>query len=290
VIAVEDVIVRFGDVIALDGLSVEIPTGSFFGLLGPNGAGKSTALACIAGSCRPQSGRARVDGVDVIDEPRRVRAMLGLVPQSLALFPDLSVSETLRTFAAVFGVPRERRRERVKWGLELAQLSHRRTARVGELSGGMARRLNLACALLHDPPVIICDEPTTGVDPQSRNHIFETLRALHAEGRTVVYTTHYMEEVEALCERVAIVDHGRVIANDTLDGLLQAPPGNDRFSVELDGARDEGVLRDALTAAGIGVRAVDQPRRGLEDLFLELTGRRLRDGGDEETGPNGGSA
>jgi ABC-2 type transport system ATP-binding protein len=277
-ISVEDVTVRFGDLTALDGLCLRVPKGQFFGLLGPNGAGKSTLIACIAGLRRPSSGEILVGGVDVVKDPKAVGARLGLVPQSLALFPDLSVVDNLATFAGIFGVPRARQRERVEWGLELAQLTSKRAARVEQLSGGMARRLNLACGLLHDPQLIICDEPTAGVDPQSRAHIFETLKTLHSEGRTIVYTTHYMEEVEALCDQVVIMDHGRVIADDSLEKLLEAPREGRHFTLELAEASRLEELREALGRAQLELRALGPPTRRLEELFLERTGRSLRDG------------
>ncbi len=232
--------VRYDALTAVDALSLEVPAGCIYGLLGPNGAGKSTTMACIAGLRAPTSGSVSVDGIDVARDPAEVRRRLGLVPQSLALYEDLTVLGNLRFFAGLFELQGARHAERVEWGLELAQLQDKRKDRVGTLSGGMKRRLNLACGLLHDPPLILCDEPTTGVDPQSRNHIFDTLRALNEAGKTLVYTTHYMEEVEALCERVAIIDQGKVVADDDLQALLGRTEGN------------------------------------LETLFLDLTGRALR--------------
>lgn len=258
-ISIRELVVRFGDLCAVDGVSLDIAEGSLVGLLGPNGAGKTTTLSCVAGLLVPAAGRVLVGGVDVATDPRTVKRLLGVVPQSLALYPTLSVATNLRLFGGLFGVRGKLLKERVGWGLELARLETKRDALVRTLSGGMKRRLNLACALLHDPKIIICDEPTTGVDPQSRNHLFETIRRLHAEGRTVVYTTHYMEEVEALCERVAIMDHGKLLVEDSLDGLLRA---------------------------GGQPRRVETEPRGLEKVFLDLTGRALRDGGDPDD-PNG---
>lgn len=277
-ITVQGAVVRYGEVRALDGLSLEVPKGCLFGLLGPNGAGKSTTIACIAGLLKPSEGRVVVDGVPVFEDPDRARRLIGLVPQSLALFRDLSVAENLATFAGIFGVPRALHRPRIEWGLELARLGPKRHTRVEHLSGGMARRLNLACGLLHDPQIVICDEPTTGVDPQSRNHIFETLRTLHREGRTIIYTTHYMEEVEALCERVAIVDHGKVIAHDTLPRLLAGGDDHQRFEVELTAESGLKALTQALHDAQLEVRSVCKTPRSLEDVFLDLTGRALREG------------
>ncbi len=239
-ISIHGLQVSFGVCRAVAGLDLEIPQGSLYGLLGPNGAGKTTAISCIAGLRRADEGRIQVGDVDVGAHPERVKEEVGLVPQSIALYGELSVLDNLRVFAGLFGLGRARSRSRIEWALGVAQLEEKRDARVDTLSGGMQRRLNLVTSLLHDPPTIICDEPTTGVDPQSRNHLFETIRELHAAGRTIVYTSHYMEEVEALCERVAIMDEGRVLREDSLE---------------------------ALTGDG----------RNLEQVFLDLTGRGLRD-------------
>ncbi|MFT7620986.1 MAG: ABC-2 type transport system ATP-binding protein [Myxococcota bacterium] len=239
-IQVEDLHVRFGEVRAVDGLSLQVEAGAMLGLLGPNGAGKSTTIACMAGLLTPHSGRVTVDGTPVEGNANAVKRKLGIVPQHLALYDDLNVRQNLEIVAGLYGLGGGERRSAVARALALSQLEGRAKVIVGTLSGGMKRRLNLAASLLHSPPILICDEPTTGVDPQSRNHIFDTIRALHQEGLTVIYTTHYMEEVEVLCDQVAIVDHGRVIAHDQLENLVA------------DG-------------------------RSLEDVFLDLTGRALRD-------------
>lgn len=267
--------VSFGAVRAVDDLSLVVREGALLGLLGPNGAGKSTTIACIAGLRRPDAGQVTVGGIDVGADPRAARRLLGVVPQALALYPSLSVRRNLHIFAGLAGVPAARIADRVEWGLDLAQLAERADARVATLSGGMQRRLNLAAALLHAPPIIICDEPTTGVDPQSRNHIFETLRQLHADGRTIIYTTHYMEEVEALCHRVAIIDRGRLIAHDTIAALLADATTTD-VTVRFEQPVADEALRAALAA--LGEHRVERPRRSLEAVFLELTGRGLRDG------------
>ncbi len=240
-LSISGLTVRFGDLTAVDDLSLEVPEGSIYGLLGPNGAGKTTTISCLAGLREPDAGQITIDGIDVLKNRTEAQRRLGVVPQMLAIYDALKVVDNLRFFGALYGLGGRALKDRVAWGLALAQLDEKADARVETLSGGMKRRLNMACSLLHDPKLVVCDEPTTGVDPQSRNHIFETLRALVAEGRTLVFTTHYMEEVEALCSRVAIVDHGRIIADDALDTLVS------------DGQTLEGV-------------------------FLELTGRALRDG------------
>jgi linearmycin/streptolysin S transport system ATP-binding protein len=284
-ITIRDLVVRFGDLRAVDGLSLEIIEGSLTGLLGPNGAGKTTTLSCVAGLLKPTEGQVLVGGVDVTDDPLRVKEMLGVVPQSLALYPTLDVIANLRIFGGLFGVRGRRLQERVDWGLELARLEGRRKAIVGTLSGGMKRRLNLACALLHDPKIIVCDEPTTGVDPQSRNHLFQTIRRLHREGRTVIYTTHYMEEVEALCDRVAIMDHGKLVANDTLDALLQGSGAATTFRVQLEEGSSREAMEAALIGRGLKVKRLEAERGNLEQVFLGLTGHALRDGDEAEVPP-----
>ena len=277
-IEISGLVVEYGALRAVDNLTLHIPQGSLYGLLGPNGAGKSTTIACIAGLRAPTAGRLLVDGIDVVANPRAVRSRLGVVPQGLALYSSLSARKNLQIFGGLMGVTGARLADRVAWGLELAQLSDRANAPVDTLSGGMKRRLNLVAALLHDPPIIICDEPTTGVDPQSRNHLFETIRALHAEGRTIIYTTHYMEEVEALCTRVAIMDGGRLIADDDLAAMLD-PAGQGALSVQLAEPCPPEDVHAALQAAGIQARSVAHAPRSLETVFLELTGRALRDDG-----------
>ncbi|GMV40787.1 MAG: hypothetical protein AMXMBFR64_25030 [Myxococcales bacterium] len=274
-IEIRDLRVRFGDLVAVDGLSLTVTEGLLYGLLGPNGAGKTTTLSCVAGLRTPTGGTVRVGGLDPVRQPMEVRRLLGLVPQSLALYPTLTVTDNLRIFGGLMGLSGARLRDRVAWGLALAQLDGRAGTIVDTLSGGMKRRLNLACALLHDPRLVICDEPTTGVDPQSRNHLFETIRALREEGRTVVYTTHYMEEVEALCRRVAIVDHGRLVADAPLGELLARAGATSHFDVTLSAAATPEQLRAALAAAGLNADV--QAGRSLEDVFLELTGHALRD-------------
>lgn len=274
-IEISGLVVEFGAFRAVDALDLTVPEGCLYGLLGPNGAGKSTTIGCIAGLLAPTAGRIRVDGLSPLDAPSIVRTRLGVVPQTLALYTALSVRRNLQIFGGLMGLRGARLADRVEWGLDLAQLTDRADAKVGTLSGGMQRRLNLAAALLHDPPIIICDEPTTGVDPQSRNHLFETIRQLHADGRTVIYTTHYMEEVEALCERVAILDRGRCIADDRLDALLQAGEPSE-LALRLADPNLRAQAEAVLAQAGIEARISARPR-SLETVFLELTGRALRD-------------
>lgn len=271
-IEVKGLVAEYGQSVAVDGLDLKIESGRFFGLLGPNGAGKTTAIRCLAGLHVPSAGRIRIGGFDPVTQRSEVLGILGVVPQKIALYRRLSVVENLRVFGGLVGLRGARLAERVEWGLELAQLQGHRRKRVEALSGGMQRRLNLAVALLHEPKIAVCDEPTAGVDPQSRNHIFTTLRELHAQGMTVLYTTHYLEEIESLCEEVAIVDRGRVVRTGPLTELLQ---GGGAKHIELEGSADPSAVHRALAAAGIEVKSTRG--RSLEDLLLELTGRNLRE-------------
>jgi len=279
-IRIESVRKQFGSTIALQDLSLQVQAGEIFGLLGPNGAGKSTTMSLLTGLAAPDAGSVSVLGGD----PREpaLRARIGLAPQSLALYENLSGRENIEFFARMFGLRGARLAQRVDVALDFVQLADRQHDRAGTFSGGMQRRLNLAAAIVHEPELILLDEPTAGVDPQSRNALFDNVLALKAAGRTIVYTTHYMEEVERLCDRVAIIDHGRVLAVDTVPALLRAHAPRPLLVIE----RDDGATRietdDPLSelnraAAAGAIRSfhVEQPR--LEQVFLQLTGRSLRD-------------
>ena len=279
-IRIETVRKQFGSTVALDGLNLEVRPGEIFGLLGPNGAGKSTTMALLTGLQAPDEGRVSVLGGDPRDPA--LRARIGLAPQSLALYEALSGRENLSFFARMFGLRGERLRQRVDAALDFAQLSDRQHDRAGGYSGGMQRRLNLAAAIVHDPELVLLDEPTAGVDPQSRNALFDNVLALKAAGRTLVYTTHYMEEAERLCDRVAIVDRGRVLAVDTVPGLLRAHGGLPVLVVERGGHSERIDTNDPLAelnrlAAQGPIDAFHVERPRLEQVFLHLTGRRLRD-------------
>jgi ABC-2 type transport system ATP-binding protein len=288
----------YGATVAVDGVSLEIRGGEIFGLLGPNGAGKSTTIGMLAGLLLPDAGRAEIAGGDPALPGTRRR--LGVAPQALAIYPELTAEENLRFFGVLYGLARDRLRERVGWALELAGLTERRGERVANYSGGMQRRLNLACALVHDPEVLFLDEPTVGVDPQSRNAIFEQIERLRAAAKTVLYTTHYMEEAQRLCDRVAIIDHGKILALGKVDELIAAHGGKSVLRVELgappaDGADPTGLggVLDGTTlrvdtarpheaiarvfAAGVRVERLQLEPADLESVFLNLTGRRLRD-------------
>ncbi|WP_322481056.1 ABC transporter ATP-binding protein, partial [Thermogemmatispora sp.] len=248
-IEVENVVKRFGKVEAVKGVSFRLKQGEIFGLLGPNGAGKSTIINILCGYLLPDEGDALIGGHSVRREPQAVKRLLGVVPQEIALYRDLNALENLDFFASLYGVPARERRARAEEVLHFAGLYERRKEPLKNFSGGMLRRLNFAVALMHRPRILLLDEPTVGVDPQSREHIFENIEKLAASGTTVLYTTHYMEEAERLCQRIAIMDEGRIIALGTLEQLL--------------------AMRDQT-------RAVYRPH-GLQELFIQLTGKTLRD-------------
>ena len=271
----------YGKLVAVDGLSLSIRKGELFGLLGPNGAGKSTTVSLAVGLLAPDAGTVTIEGHGNPVEPE-VRRRIGVAPQALALYDLLTGEENLRFFGQVYDLSGARLAERVKWSLDFVGLTDRRGDRVGGYSGGMKRRLNLAAALMHDPELLLLDEPTVGVDPQSRNKIFESIEALHRDGRTVIYTTHYMEEAERLCDRVAIVDAGKLLALGTLDELLAAHGGPPTLIVQSNG--EEQRLQTAEPLAELNRIATRTPierfqmeRPTLEQVFLRLTGRSLRD-------------
>jgi ABC-2 type transport system ATP-binding protein len=233
----------FGEHRAVVGVSLTLQPGRVLGLLGPNGAGKTTTVSMLAGLVAPDAGEVLVDGHRLAGDADTTKRRIGLVPQELALYEELSARANLRFFGALYGLTGAALEHATTSALGLVGLADRGRERVATYSGGMKRRLNLAAALLHDPDVLLLDEPTAGVDPQSRNAIFDELEALKQRGKALLYTTHYMEEAERLADRIVILDHGRVIADDTLPALYRAHPG-----------------------AG-----------SLETVFLALTGRSLRD-------------
>jgi ABC-2 type transport system ATP-binding protein len=286
----------YGELVAVDDVSFELRAGETFGLLGPNGAGKTTIINMMVGLLAPDSGSVHINGETDPTKPQ-LRKMIGNAPQSIAIYDDLTAEENLKFFGRLYGLSGAMLKERVAHALEVAQLTDRKGDRSKTFSGGMQRRLNLACALVHDPPVLLLDEPTVGVDPQSRNLIFDKIEALRAEGRTIVYTTHYMEEAQRLCDRVAIIDYGKILDIDTVDNLItrhggqsmifaeltQLPVDPSVLPGELDGLSlridTESPLEEVARLSGTGLKfsslRIDRP--DLESVFLNLTGRRLRD-------------
>jgi len=278
---VDDLRKRFGSRFAVNGLTFAVRAGEVYGLLGPNGAGKTTTISCIVGLLEPDAGSVTLEGLGSPTDPR-VRAHIGIAPQSLALYDELTAAENLALFATLYGVAGVDRARRVRELLDFTHLTDRARSRVSTFSGGMKRRLNLAVALVHDPPLLLLDEPTVGVDPQSRNAIFDAIAALRQRGKTVIYTTHYMEEAQRLCDRVGVIDAGALLAEGTVDQLIDAHGGDSVVTVE----RPEGEQRittdrpvdrlPELLAAG-NVLGVHIERPNLESVFLALTGRSLRD-------------
>jgi ABC-2 type transport system ATP-binding protein len=295
-IEVRDLHKRFGATTAVAGVSFEIRPGETFGLLGPNGAGKSTTIGMLTGVIRPDSGTTLING-SASPTDAAARMAIGVAPQNLSLYEELSAAENLYFFGRLYRLAGDELKNRVDWALAFAGLDDRRKARVKTFSGGMKRRLNLAVALVHDPAVIFLDEPTAGVDPQSRNHIFEAIEELRSIGRTVVYTTHYMEEAQRLCDRVAIMDRGRILDLDTVPALVEryggrsvvkaelARPPADTINLpaELDGLslrfESDRPLEEVgrLSSAGVMFQTLEVARPDLETVFLTLTGRSLRD-------------
>jgi ABC-2 type transport system ATP-binding protein len=296
---------RYGPLTALDDVSLEIARGEFFGLLGPNGAGKSTLMSLVAGLRTPDSGAITLDDTPLSPANVAARTSFGFVPQSIALYDDLSAEQNLRIFGELYGLRGATLRARIDEALTAVQLADRRRDLVKTFSGGMQRRLNLVASLLHRPKLLLCDEPTVGVDPQSRNAIFDFLEKLNREGLTIIYSTHYMEEATRLCSRIGIIDHGKILALGSLDNLLTRLPFADSigfpataatasFATALAvhgeltsdeethhfGPRAEFKVSEFYTLAerhGVSARLFAHERPTLEALFLHLTGRKLRE-------------
>lgn len=271
----------FGTLVAVDDLSLELVRGEVFGLLGPNGAGKTTTVNLMVGLLTPDGGSIEIDGGGSPTDAA-TRGKLGVAPQSLALYDNLTGEENLAFFGRMYGLAGAVLRERVGWALDFVGLTQRGRDRAKTYSGGMKRRLNLAIALVHDPPLLLLDEPTVGVDPQSRNAIFDNIRSLQSRGVTIIYTTHYMEEAQRLCDRVAVLDHGKLLALDTVDGLISK---HGRKSV-VTAVTEHGEVRvetndpvaelNRLQSNG-RLLSFHLDRPNLEAVFLNLTGRSLRD-------------
>ncbi|MEV7414547.1 ABC transporter ATP-binding protein [Streptomyces sp. NPDC089919] len=312
VLACDRLVRRFGELTAVDGVSLTVLPGQTYGLLGPNGSGKTTTIRMVCGLLRPDGGTVRVGGHLVGTAAGPAKRLVGYVPQDIALYGDLSVRENLDFFGRLYRLPRAERARRVREVLELVDLTARAEDRVDTLSGGMRRRLNIGAGLVHSPTLLILDEPTVGVDPQSRHAILESVRRFGEEGMAVLYTTHYMEEAERLCDRVGIIDHGRLVAEGTHRELVALVAGRDRIRLTavgdvsryvaacrglpgVDGVGAAGehgevleaVVRDAHSLLpglldlarenDVQVRSVDVDEPDLEAVFLHLTGTALRE-------------
>ena len=243
ILEVKDITKKYGDMVAVNGISFSVKKGEIFGLVGPNGAGKSTTINMITGLLVPDGGSITFEEGNSF---KKWRGNIGLVPQDLAIYPDLSARENVNFFAGLYGLKGEKLKERVDYALETVGLLDQEKKHSEHFSGGMKRRLNIACALAHDPKLIIMDEPTVGIDPQSRNYILEGIKALRDKGTTIIYTSHYMEEVDELCDRIVIVDHGNIIESGAIDEIKE------RYKSE-------------------------EKTPSLEEVFLIVTGKELRD-------------
>jgi ABC-2 type transport system ATP-binding protein len=297
----------YGERVAVVDVSLSVGAGEVLGLLGPNGAGKSTTVGMICGLTAPDAGTITLGGTTLATDAFAFKRRIGLVPQDLALFEDLPALANIELFGALYDLPKATLKRRAAEVLEMVGLADRAHDKPATFSGGMKRRLNIACALVHDPEVLLLDEPTAGVDPQSRNAIFDNLEALKRAGKALVYTTHYMEEAERLADRIVIIDHGKVVASGALAELVRLLPAAQTLQIDLEGTLDAAVIEalpgvkqvrlegdrlsvglddlvlgaqavlQAVAAAGAGVRHLSSGRANLEDVFLALTGRQLRD-------------
>ena len=306
---VENLQKNFGAINAVDGITFEVNKGEVFGLLGPNGAGKSTTISMISTLLPPTDGAILFEGKNILREPKAIQRKLGVVPQDIALYPTLSGYENLTFWGNMYGLTGTELKKRIDNVSEIIGLNGRIKDRVDKYSGGMKRRLNIGAALLHMPELLIMDEPTVGIDPQSRNHILDTVLELNRQGMTIIYTSHYMEEVEYLCSRICIMDMGKIIASGNKDELVEMISGKTEISLTLE-SPDQEVLKllgkiegiesleqqedqiriqcenaDLILAdiiarvatTGSHLRTVDVKKPNLETVFLQLTGKALRD-------------
>jgi ABC-2 type transport system ATP-binding protein len=300
---------KFGDFIAVDNMSLSVKSGEIFGFLGANGAGKSTTIHMIAGLLSSNEGEIKILDKNISKHQRFAKMNIGIVPQDLAIYEDLTAYENVRFFAGLYGLRGSKLEERVEEALQFVGLSDKAKSFPKSFSGGMKRRLNIACAIAHRPKLIIMDEPTVGIDPQSRNYILTSVKKLNEMGSTIIYTSHYMEEVEEICSRIAIVDHGKIIAEGTKEQLKaiitetkditievkSADSVNIELLKEINGVEsvqvEDNVLKinsgtgvnnlnkiiAALLQSGTEIRSIDEKEPNLETVFLTLTGRNLRD-------------
>ena len=296
---------------AVSDLSFSVKKGEIVGLLGPNGAGKSTTINILATVLKPDSGNISICGYNLQNEKNKIKQSIGIVPQDLAIYEEISAEKNVSFFASLYGLRGQKLKERTAFALDLVGLTDKRKNKPKTFSGGMKRRLNIACAIAHDPQIIIMDEPTVGIDPQSRNHILESILKLKEHGVSILYSTHYMEEVEHIADRILVIDKGKQIAGGTLKELLQSYENRVIYFLELDGLHKNGLnefdflnningiqkvqiykemlkvtaqknislseLFSALSTHGYTIKNMSGETGSLETVFLELTGRNLRD-------------
>jgi len=308
-ITVRSVSKSFGNIEALKNVSFDIEKGEIFGILGPNGAGKSTIVNILNTLVRPDEGDVIIDGVNIKDDGENIKLIMGVVPQEIALYEELSAYENLMFWGGLYDIPNQELKKNVNKTLEIVDLVSRKDDRIRTFSGGMKRRINIACSLLHNPKILVLDEPTVGVDPQNRNHIFEVIERLNNEGMTIIYTTHYMEEAERFCDDIAIIDAGRIIAQGTLKELRQISNVRDLLTIKLADADNETITRitsenplfmfdsnsgtikvecgnigndtsiiiNKIQNSGGVIERIYSQGTNLESIYLKLTGKELRD-------------
>ncbi|MFR3912110.1 ABC transporter ATP-binding protein [Clostridium paraputrificum] len=309
IIEIKNITKRFNDKLVLDNISYEINKGEIFGFIGPNGAGKSTLINIMTSLLVPDSGSVKICGYDIVKESLKAKANIGYVPQDIALLEELSAYDNLEFFGALYGLKGKLLKERIKEALEVTGLEDKRKQKVKKFSGGMKRRLNIATAIMHHPKVLIMDEPTVGVDPQSRNHIFTFTKKICKEwGTTVIYTSHYMEEVEELCERVFIIDLGKEIAYGNKEDIKSSVFPNNKVIIDASNMSGEALIKlenvegilkivdnknlitltinsnfklgnalNILEKENVIIKKISYEEAKLEDVFLTLTGKNLRD-------------
>lgn len=308
IVQVKNLIKRYGEKLAVDNMSLTIHKGEILGLLGPNGAGKTTLINSIIGITGIQSGEINIFGKSMQENAMEIKSRIGVVPQNIALLNEFTAIENVTYFAKLYGLKGKVLRDNVRTALEFTNLWERRNEYPKKYSGGMQRRLNIACSIAHKPELIIMDEPTVGIDPQSRNHILESIKKLNEMGSTIIYTSHYMEEVEALCTRVAIMDNGRLIAEGTKDklaeyvreeqiaelelgnagytiteavknlyGVKECTVSGSKMTVVLDKSSSISRVINAVSDKGGVITKINMEDATLEDVFLTLTGKTLRD-------------
>ncbi|WP_411168240.1 ABC transporter ATP-binding protein [Clostridium sp. MB05] len=309
VIEIKDLVKKYEDNIAVDNINLKIEEGEIYGVLGPNGAGKSTTISIICSLLHPTSGEIKVLGEDIRKNSLKVRRCLGLVPQNIAIYSDFTAYENVKFFGELYGLRGSELKEGIENSLEFTGLLEFKNKKAKDFSGGMLRRLNIACAIIHKPKILIMDEPTVGIDPQSRNHIMQSVKELNKKGVTIVYTTHYMEEAEALCSKIAIIDQGKIIVEGTKEELKDMVSDKrtlnigleDIYKINIESLRNvEGVLdisineNNLIIASSKEVNNLDKIIKvvsdqklkitdlgfkeiTLETVFLSLTGKKLRD-------------
>lgn len=309
ILEIKNLVKRYGEFLAVDNASLAIKEGQIFGLLGPNGAGKTTTINTIIGLSKIDSGEIKVFGKELWANEMEIKAQIGVVPQDIALFWDLKAYENVTFFGRLYGLKGETLKNSVKEALEFTGLWDRRKDYPKQYSGGMRRRLNIACAIVHKPKLIIMDEPTVGIDPQSRKHILNSVKKLNQRGSTVIYTSHYMEEIEEICDEIVIMDKGKIIARGTNEELKALISTEDKITMELSGinytvvenikkipgvkdcvvdensmkvisnknSKNLGTIIDVIVNNGIDINKINVDKPTLEGVFLTLTGRKLRD-------------